>query len=76
MFGSVKSTEGQVRHFIYQRNSNIQVVRQFWLKNRSLSFADVELIASQPLVANPDWVFPYRVNYDYNNWKMIARQVL
>uniref|UniRef100_A0A1I7XE56 Peptidase_M1 domain-containing protein n=1 Tax=Heterorhabditis bacteriophora TaxID=37862 RepID=A0A1I7XE56_HETBA len=60
MFGSLKSSEGQV-------------VRQFWLKNRSLSFADVELAPSQPLLANPDWAYPYRVNYDMKNWKMIAR---
>lgn len=51
------------------------MVRQFWLKNHSLSFADVELLASQPLIANPEWAFPYRVNYDYNNWKLLARQV-
>ncbi|EPB73544.1 peptidase family M1 [Ancylostoma ceylanicum] len=59
-FGSVKSTEGQV-------------VRQFWLKNRSVSFVDVELTPSQAVLANPNWVYPYRVNYDITNWKMIAR---
>ncbi|RCN24227.1 hypothetical protein ANCCAN_30082, partial [Ancylostoma caninum] len=59
-FGSVKSTEGQV-------------VRQFWLKNRSVSFVDVELTPSQAVLANPSWVYPYRVNYDITNWKMIAR---
>ncbi|CAI4221100.1 unnamed protein product [Auanema sp. JU1783] len=60
MFGSMKSTEGQV-------------VRQFWLKNRTLSFTDVELSPSQALLANPEWSYPYRVNYDFTNWKMLAR---
>ncbi|KAK6747597.1 hypothetical protein RB195_000658 [Necator americanus] len=59
-FGSVKSTEGQV-------------VRQFWVKNRSVSFVDVELSPSQAVLANPNWIYPYRVNYDITNWKMIAR---
>ncbi|VDK46423.1 unnamed protein product, partial [Cylicostephanus goldi] len=57
-FGSVKSTEGQVR---------------FWLKNRSITFVDVELSPSQAVLANPNWVYPYRVNYDITNWKMLAR---
>ncbi|GMS95317.1 hypothetical protein PENTCL1PPCAC_17492, partial [Pristionchus entomophagus] len=60
MFGSIKSTEGQV-------------IRQFWLKNRSISFTDVELSPTAPLLANPDWAYPYRVNYDYANWKMLTK---
>ncbi|GMT23881.1 hypothetical protein PFISCL1PPCAC_15178 [Pristionchus fissidentatus] len=60
MFGSIKSTEGQV-------------IRQFWLKNRSISFTDVELSPTAPLLANPEWAYPYRVNYDYANWKMITK---
>ncbi|KAK5967186.1 Aminopeptidase [Trichostrongylus colubriformis] len=60
IFGTLKSTEGQV-------------VREFWLKNRSVSFVDVELSSSQPLLANPRWIYPFRVNYDTTNWKMIAR---
>ncbi|WKY05901.1 hypothetical protein Q1695_006256 [Nippostrongylus brasiliensis] len=59
-FGTLKSSDGQV-------------VREFWLKNRSVSFVDVELSPSQPLLANPSWTYPYRVNYDTTNWKMIAR---
>ncbi|KJH45371.1 hypothetical protein DICVIV_08584 [Dictyocaulus viviparus] len=61
-FGSLQSSEGRI-------------ARQFWLKNRSISFVDVELSANQALLANPNWIYPYRVNYDITNWKMIARQL-
>ncbi|VDM59677.1 unnamed protein product, partial [Angiostrongylus costaricensis] len=61
-FGSLPSSEGQV-------------VRQFWLKNRSSSFLDAELSPSHTLLANPNWIYPYRVNYDITNWKMIARML-
>ncbi|PAV83731.1 hypothetical protein WR25_25116 [Diploscapter pachys] len=60
LFGSVRSSEGQV-------------VRQFWLVNRTVSFADVELPPRTALIANPDWEYPFRVDYDVNNWKLIAR---
>ncbi|CAD6193501.1 unnamed protein product [Caenorhabditis auriculariae] len=60
MFGSLKTTEGQV-------------VREFWLKNRSVSFADGEISPSQSILLNPDWKYPYRVNYDLHNWKLLAR---
>lgn len=54
---------------------HFEVIRQFWLKNRSISFTDVELSPTAPLLANPDWAYPYRVNYDYANWKMLTKLV-
>ncbi|CAJ0930858.1 unnamed protein product, partial [Mesorhabditis belari] len=60
MFGTMKSIEGQV-------------VRELWLMNRTIGWSDVELSPNEVLIVNPDWKFPYRVNYDRQNWKMIAR---
>ncbi|CAB3406551.1 unnamed protein product [Caenorhabditis bovis] len=62
MFGSLKTSEGQV-------------IREFWLKNRTVSFGDGEISPTQAVLLNPDWKYPYRVNYDLLNWKLLARQL-
>uniref|UniRef100_A0A8R1DPV7 Aminopeptidase n=1 Tax=Caenorhabditis japonica TaxID=281687 RepID=A0A8R1DPV7_CAEJA len=60
MFGSLKTSEGQV-------------IREFWLKNRTVSFGDAEISPNQAVLVNPEWKYPYRVNYDLLNWKLLAR---
>uniref|UniRef100_A0A1I7TFV9 Aminopeptidase n=1 Tax=Caenorhabditis tropicalis TaxID=1561998 RepID=A0A1I7TFV9_9PELO len=60
MFGSLKTSEGQV-------------IREFWLKNRTVSFGDAEISPNQAVLVNPEWKYSYRVNYDLLNWKLLAR---
>ena len=62
-FGSVRSARGQT-------------IRQFWLLNDTVRFVDVGLDREQFLLANPHWVYAYRVNYDLQNWRMLIAQVL
>uniref|UniRef100_A0A914N2W9 Aminopeptidase n=1 Tax=Meloidogyne incognita TaxID=6306 RepID=A0A914N2W9_MELIC len=62
-FGSVKSKNGQI-------------LRQFWLINETIRFVDIGLNKDQYLLANPHWVYSYRVNYDILNWRMIITQVI
>ncbi|MFH4973772.1 hypothetical protein AB6A40_000481 [Gnathostoma spinigerum] len=52
-----------------------QVTRQFWLLNESMSFVDIDLLPTMPILANPDWKYPYRINYDLDNWKMLAQML-
>lgn len=47
----------------------------FWMNNRTQSFSDPALTSSQWLLANPDFQFPYRVNYDLDNWSKLTRQL-
>ncbi|KAI1732678.1 peptidase family m1 domain-containing protein [Ditylenchus destructor] len=61
-FGNTRSTKGQT-------------IRQFWLKNDTIRFVDVGLSADQYFLANPHWVYPYKVNYDVDNWKMLITQL-
>jgi hypothetical protein len=61
-FGSVRSPRGQT-------------LRQFWLLNDTVRFVDIGLGKDQFLLANPHWVYAYRVNYDQQNWRMLIAQV-
>uniref|UniRef100_A0A915CSA1 Aminopeptidase n=1 Tax=Ditylenchus dipsaci TaxID=166011 RepID=A0A915CSA1_9BILA len=61
-FGSARSPKGQT-------------IRQFWLKNETVRFVDVGLAADQYFLANPHWVYPYKINYDMDNWKMLIKQM-
>uniref|UniRef100_A0A914E1T3 Aminopeptidase n=1 Tax=Acrobeloides nanus TaxID=290746 RepID=A0A914E1T3_9BILA len=62
-FGSALSTKGQT-------------VRQFWVHNETIRFVDAELYREQYILANPHWVFPYKINYDLDNWKMLIEQLI
>ncbi|KAE9553802.1 hypothetical protein FO519_002972 [Halicephalobus sp. NKZ332] len=61
-FGSAQSSSGQT-------------VRQFWVHNETIRFVDVELSADEFILANPHWVYPFKVNYDLDNWKMLIEQL-
>uniref|UniRef100_A0AC35ESX2 Aminopeptidase n=1 Tax=Panagrolaimus sp. PS1159 TaxID=55785 RepID=A0AC35ESX2_9BILA len=61
-FGSADSSSGQT-------------VRQFWVHNESIRFIDAELEANQYILANPHWIYPFKVNYDLDNWKMLIDQL-
>ncbi|VDK45256.1 unnamed protein product [Anisakis simplex] len=52
-----------------------ELTRQFWLHNETMTFVDIELQPSMPILANPDWRYPFRVNYDISNWQMLARML-
>uniref|UniRef100_A0A1I7S331 Peptidase_M1 domain-containing protein n=1 Tax=Bursaphelenchus xylophilus TaxID=6326 RepID=A0A1I7S331_BURXY len=61
-FGSAKSSTGQT-------------VRQFWLHNETVRFVDLGVQAYQYVLANPHWIYPYKVNYDIDNWRMLIKQL-
>jgi len=61
-FGSTQSSSGQT-------------VRQFWVHNETIRFVDVDLSADEFILANPHWVYPFKVNYDLDNWKMLIEQL-
>ncbi|KAI6239640.1 Glutamyl aminopeptidase [Aphelenchoides fujianensis] len=62
LFGSIRSSGGQT-------------VRQFWLHNETIRFVDLGVQSYQYVLANPHWIFPYRVNYDLSNWKLLIDQL-
>lgn len=47
----------------------------FWLHNESDKFKEPMLTSNQWLLINPNFQFPFRVNYDIQNWKMLAKQL-
>jgi hypothetical protein len=61
-FGSVRSSVGQT-------------VRQFWLHNETIRFVDLGAQSYQYILANPHWIYPYKVNYDIDNWKLLVDQL-
>lgn len=56
-------------------SSSGETSREFWLRNQTLRFVDVGMSSKEYFLANPHWIYPYRVNYDFENWKMIISQV-
>ncbi|KAK0398410.1 hypothetical protein QR680_002583 [Steinernema hermaphroditum] len=63
LFGSATSSKGQT-------------VRQFWIHNASTKFVDVELHPGEMVLANPQWLYPFKVNYDVTNWRLIIDQLI
>uniref|UniRef100_A0A0K0EX03 Peptidase_M1 domain-containing protein n=1 Tax=Strongyloides venezuelensis TaxID=75913 RepID=A0A0K0EX03_STRVS len=61
--------------FIYQftseQNPNQKFMRQFWLHNETVLFTDKDIAPSIPLLGNINWLFPIKVNYDLDNWRML-----
>ncbi|VDN07157.1 unnamed protein product [Thelazia callipaeda] len=45
---------------------------EIWLHNETIVFTDEEQEGSRVFLANVNWKYPYRVNYDIENWKMLA----
>lgn len=62
LFGSTRSHTGQT-------------MRQFWIKKQIIRFVDISLQSKQYILANPHWIYPYKINYDLNNWKLLINQV-
>ncbi|VIO86962.1 Uncharacterized protein BM_BM7005 [Brugia malayi] len=63
--------------FSYQLSSKTNVfadtIREFWLHNKTVVLTDKKYQTSAALLANVNWKYPYRVNYDIENWKMLAK---
>ncbi|KAL3982436.1 Peptidase M1 family protein [Acanthocheilonema viteae] len=63
--------------FTYQLSSKTNIfgdpIRELWLHNKTVVFIDNKEQTSATLLANVNWKYPYRVNYDTENWKMLAR---
>ncbi|CEF71069.1 Peptidase M1, membrane alanine aminopeptidase, N-terminal domain-containing protein [Strongyloides ratti] len=63
--------------FIYQftseKNPKQILTRQFWLNNETILFTDKDISPSIPLLGNVNWLFPFKINYDLDNWKMLIK---
>uniref|UniRef100_A0AC35TZD3 Aminopeptidase n=1 Tax=Rhabditophanes sp. KR3021 TaxID=114890 RepID=A0AC35TZD3_9BILA len=61
--------------FSYQfhslKSEKYKFTKQFWLHNETILFTDKDISSNVLLLANPDWLFPFKVNYDIQNWRMI-----
>lgn len=36
---------------------------------------DLGVQSYQYILANPHWIYPYKVNYDVDNWKLLIDQL-
>ncbi|CAD5219017.1 unnamed protein product [Bursaphelenchus okinawaensis] len=61
--------------FGFVQSSDGQTVRQFWLHNETIRFVDLAVQPYQYILVNPHWIYPYKVNYDIDNWKMLIKQL-
>uniref|UniRef100_A0A0N5AKQ4 Peptidase_M1 domain-containing protein n=1 Tax=Syphacia muris TaxID=451379 RepID=A0A0N5AKQ4_9BILA len=48
-------------------------IKRFFLRNETLTFEDSDVKNNMPLLANPNWTYPIRVNYDLTNWKLLIQ---
>ncbi|TMS37989.1 hypothetical protein L596_004811 [Steinernema carpocapsae] len=53
-----------------------QTVRQFWVHNYTTKFVDVELHPGEMVLANPQWLYPFKVNYDLTNWRLLIDELV
>uniref|UniRef100_A0A915PBQ1 Aminopeptidase n=1 Tax=Setaria digitata TaxID=48799 RepID=A0A915PBQ1_9BILA len=62
--------------FTYQLNSETNfssyTIRELWLRDKTMVFTEKRGEISAALLANVNWKYPYRVNYDIGNWKMLG----
>ena len=50
-------------------------MRQFWLHNETILFADQNLRSTQFVLLNPHYIFPYKIQYDVDNWRLLIDQL-
>lgn len=47
----------------------------FRLHNETIRFVDNGLASYEYMLVNPQWVYPYKVNYDLDNWRLLVDQL-
>uniref|UniRef100_A0A0K0EGJ2 Nuclear receptor domain-containing protein n=1 Tax=Strongyloides stercoralis TaxID=6248 RepID=A0A0K0EGJ2_STRER len=57
--------------FSLDNNQHKVLIRNFWLTNETILFTDKDILTSVPLLGNVNWSFPFKINYDLDNWKML-----